>query len=189
MGLNVRCNAYGYLEVFINGLWEQTEIKALTPKTYLYKQGVFNTDLVSGWNINDYLSDTLIQAGAIRTKPTLTLNENTFTLYSYNTRTDVGGYGAYSSNDKIDLSKYNTLNINISEFIKGNDYVWLWIYVVTELKDNFSNLSILARRDMRDNVDTFSLDVSSVNESCYIYLSLVTMGAPLTVTISDIWLE
>ena len=122
MGLNVRCNANGYLEVFVNGVWEQTEINALTPRTYLYKEGVFNTNLVSGWNVNNYLSDTLIQAGAIRTKPTLTLNENTFTLYSYNTRTDVGGYGSYSSNDKIDLSKYNALNINISEFIKGNDY-------------------------------------------------------------------
>ena len=29
MGLNVRCNSDGYLEVFVDGAWEQTELKAL----------------------------------------------------------------------------------------------------------------------------------------------------------------
>ena len=187
MGLNVRCNLDGYLEVFINGLWEQTEIKALTPKTYLYKQGVFNTDLVSGWSTNDYQNAVSAANGGIVLAPTLTLNDETFSLYAYNTRTDSGSSGMYATDNVVNLSGYNSINVTIPEFSRGNTWNSVSILILSELKQNYDTSDIIARKDITD-AGTFSLDISSIS-SGYVAISVHTAGAPLTVTVSDIWLE
>jgi hypothetical protein len=188
MGLNVRCNLDGYLEVLVDGVWEESDLKALDPKTYLYKKGVFNTDIVSGWNVNDYIHSVQYANGANSVKPTLTLNDKTFTLSSYCSDTEYGGGGMYATNDSLDLSNYSSLNIKIPNFTQGTSKNYIIFMATNELQQHYNTSAILARQDI-SNVGTYSIDISSVNEDCYIGIAVISKGETITFDVSDIWLE
>lgn len=176
----------GYLETKTDGVWVQTDLRYI-PKTYLYKKGVFNTNVVSGWSTNNYQNITSAVNGGIALAPTLTLNDETFSLYAYNTRPDSGSSGMYATDNTVDLNSYSSINVNVSEISTGNDYNWICILILSGLKQNYDTSDIIARKDIK-NSGTFSLDISSVS-SGYIAISVHTAGAPLTATVSDIWLE
>lgn len=184
MGLNVRCNAYGYLEVFINGLWEQTEIKALTPKTYLYKQGVFNTDLVSGWSPYNYRTDSMASSGATAISPTVTLNENNFTLSATSSGATASSFGIFATNNSIDLSNFSKLIVNVSNYNKVTNGT-VAIQLTAILKDGFTRTSYVVIEQTGQTV----LDISNITSSQYITFTMDVLNATTSLNISDIWLE
>lgn len=145
--------------------------------TYLYNHGDECTDLTGGWIFYGTADGTIKNNGS-------------------NIVVDITGisgsqsYAAYRTANKIDLSTLKTLNIKVDEY-SGNEQ-WFYLCVNTEYQtsENFFADGYAARVKLNDN-GVFSIDVSNLYDSYYIWLSCNHNG-PASVyytksKISEIW--
>ncbi|MBQ2397339.1 MAG: hypothetical protein II304_09960 [Bacteroidales bacterium] len=184
MGLNVRCNSEGYLEVLVDGVWEQTDLKTyIGNKLYIYKQGNEYESLTGGLNTYNYRLASMI--AGLQIAPTLTKHSDYFELTTTNSHATSGSWGILSTKSKIDLSKYSTLKIYITSQT-ASTHCSTRLAVTNELKDGYTELAEIT---LNGNGE-ISLDVSRISEECYIVIGQSAINNGTTkVFVSDIWLE
>lgn len=106
MGLNVRCNADGYLEVFLDGVWKDSQVDTGVKLLNIYNYG---EELVS----LDYTNYTM--QGYQTIEPNVLSNAFEIPVYSDNKAIIIG------TDDTIDLTKYSKFNVVLT--INSLDYI------------------------------------------------------------------
>jgi hypothetical protein len=172
---------------YINGAWVKKTAKSYQNGawvewiTYVIQNGKVNAAIVDGFTAYAYRPST---SSATATKPTVSIGSGI--------KLDLAGTrgGSYFSNSKINLSKYKTLKVHVASAHADDDSTYIRIgesaskennYTVGEAKTICSNGEMIADK-------VISLDISSVNTSRYIFVSLYGTGAK-SITFTDIWLE
>lgn len=175
--INIRQNnETGYIEVKIDGIWEQSILRALPPNTmYLYNNGNQYTENTGGWEGHVYTGST---SNAV----SYDLNKDgNLYLTARN-----GNVEIYTVNGNIDLSNYANLDIaysvNIQHNYQSNTAYFVILNGTTEVAKKSFNSTV--------NVsDTWHIDLSSIEKSlltsCKIKIYLAESGTS-TINVSSI---
>lgn len=178
-----------YTQQYINGAWVKKTAQSYQNGawvdwiTYVIQKGKVNTAIVDGFTAYAYRPST---SGASEKKPTVSKVSGSHIKLASESSTG----GAYFSEDKIDLSKYKTMKIHVAEATTEGESTYVRFgetstkannYAVGQVKTICSNGEVIA-----DTV--VSLDISSVNTSRYLFVSLYG-SYDKSITFTDIWFE
>lgn len=183
MGLNVRCNSDGYLEVLVDGVWKETDILAYSQTEYIIEKGVI-TGKFGGLETHSYKPETVLSPNVY--PPTLTQKNDYIEIKSVNTDSANGGGGIVSTKEIIDMAKYSKLTMDVSNFNRVGSSAVARILLSNELKNGF----VPVTNTLIDKNGTYTVDLSSVNSECYIFIYMwCDINETLTLNVSNIWLE
>ena len=172
MGLNVRWNSESdYFEVLLNGNWEQTIVKAGAKedpnRVYLYNNGFINTEITSlkGWKPDHAASGT-----------NTVFNTNDITLTAY-TQSTISSQAGVVTENAIDLTQYKSITAVLEDFdlstLPGGttNLVGIMLYSSDNVP-SWTDVAVSAKTSINKG-NTVTLDVSSVNQSLFVYVDLM----------------
>lgn len=188
--INVRCNADGYLEVYVNGVWKQTEINAITPKTYLYNNGDQYVDITGGYEalgISNSSSHIGLEKAPVLTMESTHMNIKWTGTYQYT-------MGGVLNKKAIDLTDANKLYVAYNASHNGTIKTAIRFIIGTKNTTPLNNLSetIILDGSTSNISDTIEIDVSSISGAVYYGVLFMTSdGGNIDeeVNISSIWTE
>ena len=175
MGLNVRCNSEGYLEVLVDGVWQQSGLKPMIPKElYLYNNGDVCSSVTGGW------IEITNNVGNINTNGTNLDGSDSGYLILYGNNSNVPTQ--YRHQLTVDMSSFKYLSmpyiVNIT-----NQYSSAAIQLIGK-DESVVTEKWFVQGSARTENGTWVVDLSNFDESllskAYVKITIGTSASPTT---------
>lgn len=181
MGLNVRCNSDGYLEVLVDGVWKQSNLKAISNREVLFSanNNAANFTAYNG-NTNE---DTITPK-----TPTVTFGEKLTAVFDATNSNLVAGC---IISDLVDVTNYSKIVLN-HESTSTNTSSWEWakLFVTSEKTSKMTaSAKTLIFNAQSSSSGIVELDISAVNGQSYIGIEMCSNNRVVTVNVNEMYLE
>lgn len=149
----------------------QSQSVTLSYELVLFNNGNDNTSVTGGWRSEHFYAS----------EQSFTINNNSINLYIYNN--DGSGGIEASTNNRISLSNYKTLNVNVSNISNGTCYLGVSSNQNISASNNYTALN------SGTTPGTYTIDISSISDSLYIKLKIISNHSKgASMAISKVWL-
>lgn len=180
MGLNVRCNADGYLEVFVDGAWEQTPYRMYVSQYPLFMP-------------NNNIAEFATFSGAIPQGSAGGIITGTLTIG------DVLNFVAGSTNgvrtaciiSKVyDLTNYDKIVLTHTTTAAPGPFSNAKLFVTKTKATSMTPLTVttLISENVSASEGTVELDIRNISGDCYIGIQLCNNVGNVSVKISEFYL-
>lgn len=192
MGLNVRCNSEGYLEVLVDSVWKESNLQVLSENNYLYQNGTNYAEFTSfkggpSANITEtsYLDYNILY---------VVEDENLTVRFVGASGNAALGMGSAMSKS-YDLTNYNKLvfGYECSAF-KEDSFTCIKVFITPNKQtkmESVAEVTLLSSSETTSN-GKIELDISSITGTHYIGIYLQTNindSGNVSVTLINPYLE
>lgn len=186
MGLNVRCNSDGYLEVLVDGVWEQTDLKAIDDKD---SSVLFNAEKGNAANFALYAGATNNQTNNYFGGQ-LTMDVGDTLVYK-GTYNDYWACGCIIS-DPIDLTNYSKLIFNYStKATIAKNYNFMNAFVVTTKQQSMTSVAhkVILNPSTTGQSGVAEIDIANITGYQYIGFEMSCGNGTVTFELNEAHLE
>lgn len=157
----------------------ETKALNLTMRKYLYKPGDECSSVTGGWSgYKNCLTTNQNGYNPVKITPSVSKSNSGISASLYGGE-QYGLGGCLSTANKIDLSPYSNLAFSATNDSSGNS--WTTLFFVGTSRDSASASASLGTNK--------SINISSINTSCYVGISMANYYHKITSTLTSCYLE